>query len=128
MIRPIPRPAGRTDRRRAGCIDFFIIKKSKRMKVHTEAVQFKADQKLLHFIEKKLSKMENYFDRIIEARVTLRLENSGQIKDKIAEVRLNVPGEILVAKATQKTFEASVAGAASALRRQLLRYKERVRN
>ena len=96
------------------------------MKVHTEAVQFKADQKLIDFIEKKLSKMENYFDRIIEARVTLKLENSGQIKDKVAEVRLNVPGEILIAKGVNRTFEASVDSAASALRRQLIKYKDRL--
>lgn len=97
------------------------------MKVLTEAVQFKADRKLIDFIEKKLSKMENYFDRIIEARVTLKLENSGQVKDKIAEVRLDVPGETLFAKDSSRTFEASIDGAASALRRQLIRYKDRMR-
>ncbi|WP_363325461.1 HPF/RaiA family ribosome-associated protein, partial [Phaeodactylibacter sp.] len=47
------------------------------MKVQTEAVSFKADQKLIDFIEQKLQKMEKYFDRIIEAKVTLKLENSG---------------------------------------------------
>ena len=98
------------------------------MKVHTEAVQFKADQKLLDFIEKKLGKMDQYFDRILEARVTLKLENSGQIKDKVAEVRLNVPGEILFAKETNRTFEASINSAADALKRQLIKYKERIRS
>lgn len=44
------------------------------MKVYTEAVRFKADQKLIDFTEKKLEKMELYFDRIIEARVILKLE------------------------------------------------------
>ncbi|MCB0581143.1 MAG: ribosome-associated translation inhibitor RaiA [Phaeodactylibacter sp.] len=98
------------------------------MRVHTESVQFKADQKLIDYIEKRLNKMDQFFDRIIEARVTLKLENSGQIKDKIAEVRLNVPGEQLIAKEASKTFEASVDAAAAALKRQLIRYKERLRN
>jgi putative sigma-54 modulation protein len=97
------------------------------MKVHTESVAFKADQKLLDFIEEKVQKMEKYFDRIIEARVHLKLENSGQIKDKIAELRLSVPGEILVAKDSAKTFESSIDGATDAMRRQLLKYKERLR-
>ena len=35
------------------------------MKVRTEAVQFKADQKLVDFIEKKLQKLEQFFDKII---------------------------------------------------------------
>jgi len=91
-------------------------------------VQFKADQKLIQYIEKKLGKMDQFFDRIIEARVTLKLENSGQIRDKIAEVRLKVPGEQLIAKEASKTFEASVDNAASALKRQLIRYKERMRD
>jgi putative sigma-54 modulation protein len=97
------------------------------MRVLTEAVQFKADRKLIDFIEKKMTKMEQYFDRIIDTRVTLKLENSGQIKDKIVEVRMSLPGEIIVAKDTNKTFEASVDSAAESLRRQLLKYKERTR-
>jgi putative sigma-54 modulation protein len=97
------------------------------MTVYTESVQFKADQKLLRFIEGKLSKMDQFFDRIIDARVVLKLENSGQIKDKIAEVRLSVPGHILFASSTKKTFEASVGEAAQALKRQLVKYKERTK-
>ena len=97
------------------------------MKVYTEAVQFKADQKLVDYVQEKLEKVEHYFDRIIDAHVTLKLENAGQVKDKVAEVRLNVPGETLVVKETQKTFEASVNLAVDALKRQLIQYKEKVR-
>lgn len=101
------------------------IKTTMIMKVHTESVQFKADRKLLDFIEQRLGKMQQFFDRIIDAQVVLKLENSGQVRDKIAEVRLHVPGDTLVAKARKKTFEASVDRAAVALRRQLKRYKAR---
>ena len=97
------------------------------MRVHTESVQFKADQKLITFIEKKLSKMEQFFDRIIEARVVLKLENTGKVKDKIAEARLSVPGETLIAKDSKKTFEASIDAASTSLKRQLIKYKERLR-
>lgn len=98
------------------------------MKVHTEAVQFKADRKLTDFVERKLGKIEQYFDRVIEARVTLKLENSGQVRDKIAEARLQVPGEVLIAKATHKTFEGSVDSVVQSLKRQIKKYKEKVRN
>lgn len=97
------------------------------MKVHTESVQFKADTKLHDLIEKKVGKLEQYFDRIINAEVTLRLENSGQVKDKIAEVRLFVPGQSLFAKETNKTFEQSIDGAVGNLKRQLTKYKEKMR-
>ncbi len=97
------------------------------MKVHTESVQFKADKKLIEFIDKKIAKLDNYFDRIIDAEVKLRLENSGQVRDKVAEVRIHVPGQSLFAKETHKTFEQSVDTAVDNLRRQLTRYKERLR-
>lgn len=97
------------------------------MKVHTESVQFKADLKLLELIDKKMSKLEQFFDRITNAEVILRLENSGQVKDKVAEVKLSVPGQSLFAKATTKTFEHSVDEAVDNLRRQLTKYKEKLR-
>jgi putative sigma-54 modulation protein len=95
------------------------------MRVYTESVAFKADQKLVDFVERKLSKMDQFFDRIIDAHVVLKLENAGQVKDKIAEVRIKVPGNILIAKESNRTFEASVASAVEALRRQIIRYKEK---
>ncbi len=98
------------------------------MRVYTEAVQFKADQKLIEFIERKLQKMEQYCDRIIDAQVVLKLENSGQVRDKIVEVRLNVPGDLLIVKQTNRTFEASVNSAIDVLKRLLLRYKDKVKS
>ncbi|MCR9288167.1 ribosome-associated translation inhibitor RaiA [Saprospiraceae bacterium] len=97
------------------------------MKVHTESVQFKADQKLVDYVEKKLAKLDTFFDRIIGADVKLRLENSGQVRDKIAEIRLNVPGTTLFAKETNKTFEASIDLALDNLKRQLTKYKSKMR-
>ncbi|MBI1225264.1 MAG: ribosome-associated translation inhibitor RaiA [Bacteroidetes bacterium] len=98
------------------------------MKIHTEAVQFKADQKLHEFIEKKMEKLTSHFDRIINVDVKLRLENSGQVKDKVAEIQLQVPGQTLFAKETTKIFEHSIDGAIDDLRRQLTKYKEKLRS
>jgi ribosome hibernation promoting factor len=97
------------------------------MKVHTQSVHFSADAKLISFIEKKLSKLDQFFDRIVSANVILKLENSGQIKDKVAEIRINIPGVVLYAKETHKTFEASIDNAITSLKRQVVKYKERSR-
>lgn len=97
------------------------------MKVQTQAIHFKADQKLIYFIERKLRKLEVFFDRIIDVDVILRLENTGQIRDKIAEIKLKIPRGILIAKENSKTFEASIDAAVDALRRQLIKYKQRRR-
>ena len=98
------------------------------MTVRTESIQFKADGKLLSYIEKKMAKLEQFFDRIIDAEVKLRLENSGQVRDKVAEIKLQVPGTTLFVKHTNKTFEASIDEAADSLRRQLVKYKDKMRN
>jgi putative sigma-54 modulation protein len=95
------------------------------MEIIMQSVHFDADVKLQEFIEKKLSKLETFFDHIVSADVILKLENSGQVKDKIAEIKLNVPGSTLLAKETSKTFEESIDMCADALRRQLQKYKER---
>lgn len=97
------------------------------MKVHTESVQFKADQKLVDFINKKVGKLDQFFDRIINVDVKLKLENSGKVKDKVAEVRIDVPGQSLFVKEVNKTFEQSIADAVDALKRQLTKYKEKLR-
>ncbi len=97
------------------------------MTVNTVAPQFKADQKLLDYIETKLAKLSKVFDRIIDCNVTLKLENSGQVKDKVAEVMLHVPGGTIVASESQRTFEAAVDLLSDKLVRQLKRYKARRR-
>lgn len=97
------------------------------MKVYTEANHFVADEKLLGFIERKLGKLDTFFDRIIDARVNLKLENSGQVRDKVAEVRISVPGDVLIAKETEKTFEAAIDKITDVLKRQLVKYKEKIR-
>ena len=95
------------------------------MTVHTAAPQFKADRKLLDYVERKLGKLSRVYDRIIDCSVTLRLENHGQVKDKVAEVKVQVPGFTIVAHESQRTFEAAVDLLSDKVRRQLKRYKAR---
>ena len=96
------------------------------MRVQTQSVHFVADTKLLQFIEKKVNKLANYYERIIDADVILRLEKTGQVQDKIAEIKLQVPGDVMLAKQTSKTFEGSVDAAVTVLKRQLIKRKEKI--
>ena len=97
------------------------------MNIRTESIHFTADQKLLSFIENKLTKLSQFYDRIIDVHVILKLENSGQVKDKIVEVKVNIPGDTLVSKDTRKTFEAAADNAVNSIRRQLKKHKGRQR-
>lgn len=94
------------------------------MKVRVEAVHFNVDNRLVDFVEKKLSKIEQFYDQILDVSVFLKLENSGQIKDKIFEARVHVPGDTLFVKETDKTFESATDKAVDSLKRQIIKYKE----
>ena len=96
------------------------------MNISTTSIHFDADQKLIDHIQKKTAKLEQFFDRIIDAQIFLKLENSGQVKDKIVEMKLMVPGDVLMATEVSKTFEASLDAAVDNMKRQLNRYKERL--
>lgn len=98
------------------------------MQVNVSSKQFRADEKLVAYTEKKINKLTTFFDRIIDSRVSLKLENSGQVKDKIVEVSVNVPGQTLFASETHKTFEGAVDLVTDDLKRQLKRYKDKIRN
>ncbi len=98
------------------------------MKINIRSPHFTADRKLLQLVEKKLSKLGQYYDRVVELTATLKLENSGRVKDKIVEVKLAVPGDVLHAKGSSKTFESAVDEVLDVSKRQLIRYKERAKS
>ncbi len=99
------------------------------MEIRVTAVQFDADQKLVELIEKKLTKLQTFFDHIIDAEAFLKLENkSTQVKDKTVTIKLNIPGKQMVAEQTSKVFEEAADEAVESLRRQLQKHKEKIRN
>ena len=97
------------------------------MEIRLQSIHFDADVKLVEFIEKKLNKHETFYDQIISADVMLKLENTGQVKDKIFEVKLNVPGNTILSKESCKTFEEAVDLGTEALRRQIVKFKEKTK-
>jgi putative sigma-54 modulation protein len=97
------------------------------MKVTTQSVHFTADQKLLDFIDSKLQKLGTTYDAIIEAEVTLKLDNASNNENKITEIRLHVPGNDLFAKRQCASFEEAADQVIDALRNQIMKHKEKIR-
>ena len=95
------------------------------MKLQMHSIKFDADSRLLGLVQKKMDKLETFFDRIIDGEVFFRLNNEG-IKNKTVEIKLNIPGEQLFAIASDKSFEAATDEAVEALRRQLKKFKDKV--
>ncbi|MGG5485470.1 ribosome hibernation-promoting factor, HPF/YfiA family [Gaetbulibacter sp. PBL-D1] len=97
------------------------------MKVNTQSVNFSADKKLLDFIQKRMDKLDLFYDKVIQADVYLKVENTSEKENKIFEARLSVPGDRFVVKKQCKTFEEGVDTAVSSLERQLKKRKEKLR-
>ena len=93
------------------------------MKVMINSVHFKADQKLEDFITEKVEKLCAKYSDVISAEVTLKLDNTDTPDNKIADIRLVLPGDDLYASKQSKTFEESVDACIDALKKQLEKYK-----
>lgn len=97
------------------------------MKVHVQSVNFNVDQKLINFIEGKVSNLERFYDKVIEANAYLKVENTSEKENKIVEINMNIPGDKLIVKKQCKSFEEGVDLATESLRRQLNKKKEKMR-
>jgi putative sigma-54 modulation protein len=97
------------------------------MRVNINAVHFKADKKLVAFINEKVEKLTQVFDGVIDTEVSLKVANNDTRENKIAEIRVAIPGNSLYVKKQSATFEESADDAVEALRRQLKRYKGKLK-
>ena len=95
------------------------------MTVKIQSIHFDADEKLLQFIEQRVEKLKSYNSDIIDAQVYLRLDKNDAMSNKIAEIKLIIPGNDLFSKKQCKSFEEAVDQAGEALRRQLKKRKEK---
>jgi putative sigma-54 modulation protein len=96
------------------------------MQVTFQAIHFVADQKLKEYISEKLEKLSKFYPKIIETTVFLKLENAGQIRDKVIEIKMNVPGKTFVVRHTDKTFEAAFDDALEMLKKQMKKQHDKV--
>ncbi|WP_300440534.1 ribosome-associated translation inhibitor RaiA [Christiangramia sp.] len=96
------------------------------MKMNLQSVNFNADQKLIDFTQKKLDKLDTYFDKIIHADVYFKVQNKSGKDNKVTEILLSVPGGDIMVKKTCNKFEACVDECVSSLQRQLIKKKEKM--
>lgn len=97
------------------------------MQIQVHSIHFDADAKLINFIEEKLEKLTQFHDHIIGGEVFLRIENSDTKENKVAEIKLLVPGRDMFARRQCKSFEEATDVAVEALRRQITKHKEKLR-
>ncbi len=97
------------------------------MKVNTQSVNFSADVKLINFIQKRLDKLDLFYDKVISSDVYLKVENTSSKQNKIVEIKLRIPRANFMVKKQRKSFEEAVDSACSSLERKLVKKKQKPR-
>ena len=95
------------------------------MTVNIQSVNFKADSKLLRFIEERLDKTKLFFDKSITTDVFLKVDNNHERANKIVEMRMSIPGNEIIVSKERKSFEEAAGLVVDVLIRQLKKHKEK---
>ena len=96
------------------------------MDLKIEAVHFDIDRKLVDFVTEKVEKLEHIFDHIVLGEVFLKLDRSSEKENKVAEIKIAVPGKELFAKKQCRSFEEATGQCVDALKKQITKHKEKL--
>lgn len=96
------------------------------MEIRIQSIKFDADQKLLDFVEKKVSKLSKFYDDIIGVEVTMSL--LPEHENKNVKIHVRVPGNDLVIERNATTFEDATVDCVDILKDKLVRAKEKRNN
>jgi putative sigma-54 modulation protein len=96
------------------------------MKVNVHAVNFTVDAKLVVFIQERMDRLEKYYDKVVSSDVFLKVEKTSEKENKIAEIKIHVPGDEFIVKKQCKTFEEAIEQSAESIERFLIKRKEKI--
>ena len=97
------------------------------MHVNFQFVNYTADIKLVEFTQKRIEKISQFYDQIVDVYVYTKVENSSDKINKFAELKIGIPGDDVIVKKVAKTFEEAINNAADSAERILKRRKEKQR-
>jgi ribosomal subunit interface protein len=95
------------------------------MEIIIQSIHFDATAKLEAFIEKKVSKLEHYYDGIITAEVVLKVVKPETVQNKHVAIKLKLKSGELYAEKINDTFEGAIDDCVEALSKQLSKYKNK---
>ena len=96
------------------------------MHIQITARQFHASDRLHEYARKKIERLSRYYDGITGIEVIM--SKDGQPETNSVEMNASVPRTQLVAKADGKTHEEAVDECVDRLKRQVVRYKDKLRD
>jgi len=97
------------------------------MDIRIQAIHFVAAKQLEAFIQKKVSKLEQFYDGILSAEVVLRVIKPESALNKQVHIRLMIKNFDCFAEKACDTFEGAIDDAVDALEKQLAKHKKKNR-
>ena len=94
------------------------------MKITVQAIGLTPHKPLEAHVDKKVSKLDTFYDKIIECKVFLKVENNSDKSNKTTELILAVPGDDIVVKKTSASFEESLDLCVDTAKKLLIKKKE----
>ncbi|MDR2841117.1 MAG: ribosome-associated translation inhibitor RaiA [Paludibacter sp.] len=95
------------------------------MKIRIQALNFDATEQLDTYINKKLSKIEKFFDAVQNVDVFLKVVKPESASNKEAEIRILLPTKEIFASKTCDTFEEAIDLSVDAVDKQIRKFKEK---
>lgn len=96
------------------------------MKISIKSIHFDASTQLEAFIQKKVSKLEQFYDGILSAEIVLKVVKPEMSQNKEVGIKVLVPkSEALFSSKIADTFEEATDECVSALEKQLIKIKEK---
>ncbi len=92
------------------------------MEIRIKSLKFDASEKLTAFVEKKVKRIEKFFDNATQV-AEVSLENAKE--GKIAKLKVHIPGDDLVIECVSDTFENAITACVDAMKEKLTRAKEK---
>ncbi len=96
------------------------------MTINLQTVNFNAKDGLEEYVERKLNKLEQYYDKIIAVQVNLRVENIPEKENKFVDIKLEVPGDDIMVKKSGQSFEECIDLSVDTLKKLIIRKKEKI--
>ena len=95
------------------------------MNIQIQAINFVVGKQLKNFVNKKVEKLISINDNIINADVYLKVDKPESFGNKIVEIKLQSSSGGFFAKKQSNSFEESTDLASQALRKQIIKQKQK---
>lgn len=96
------------------------------MKLRIQSINFDATAQLEAYINKKVAKLEKFFDQVETVDVYLKVVKPETTTNKEAEIKISIPNVEFFAAKTCDTFEEAVDLSVDALEKQIRKHKEKL--